>query len=340
MAHLSIFSLGDDESLPQHPTDEANDQRRDAFGAIDIPDERFLHLPWRSLDDVVGGIAPGQVWFVGAYSGHGKTTFLMSALDEWFNQGKRIYYMGLESQPYILRTQWACRRLGYDSGEVLSGKAGERADWLTVRAKIKEELRSQAKADVAEQVYFSPAKFVDAAKLKAACIQAHALQSDVLIIDHVDHLEGRGGLYESSVQSMKTLLGLAQEFGLKVIAATQFNNEMIKGNRLGLYTPPSATAVYMGNHKRHVASGMLGLYRPLKFDGLTAEDLKKFARGELEPKDVIEPGVMAVSLMKHRLFGNREGKRVFLRVDHGRVGEMSSVDMLRTRDADGFRAAI
>ena len=337
---LSALYLGDedDESLAQHPRSEAIEQGVDAEFQINTRPDEFLHFPWGSLDAVVGGIAPGQVWFVGAYSGHGKTTFLMSALDEWFSEGKRVFYMGLESRPSVLRTQWACRRLGLDAGDVLTGAEAIRPDWILTRKRLKAEIELQTKDGVEEQIYFSPEKFVDARKLRAAAQQAVALKSDVLMIDHVDHLEGKaGGLYESSVQTMKTLLDISQEYGLKVLAATQFNNEMVKGNRLGLHTAPSATAVYMGNHKRHIASGMLGLYRPLKFDGLSGDDLKKFARGELEPQQVTEPNVMAVSVMKHRLYGNREGKRIFLRVNHGKVSEMAPVDMHRTRDDEGFR---
>lgn len=336
---LSEMDLGaeDDLSLAKHPDDLADDQRLDAEVAIERPSYNFLHLPWSGLDEVVGGIAPGDVWFIGAYSGHGKTTFLMSALDAWFLQDKRIFYMGLESQPSVLRTQWACQRLGLSAGDVLSGALHNTEGWKFTRARLKDELAWQTKDGRAEQVYFSPEKFVTAEKLRSAAKQASELQSDVLIIDHVDHLEGtKGGLYENSVQSMKTLLSLAQELGLKVLAATQFNNEMLKGSRVGVHQAPSATAVYMGSHKRMVASGMLGLYKPLRFD-ITADQLRDFRDGKIESPQIIEPGVMGVSVMKHRLYGPREGRRVFLRVENGKVTDLPSADLHGPTTRDGFR---
>lgn len=323
--------------LPAHPSDEANAQAAESDRAISRLPEHFLHFPWPALDTVVEGIAPGEVWFAGAYSGHGKTTFLISALDAWFNQGKRIFYMGLESKPSTLRTQWACMRLGIDAGEALSGKLQKNPDWPIVRKRIMDSIHAQTADDKSTRVYFSPEKFVNAVKLTLAFEQAAELESDVLVIDHVDHLEGSaGGLYENSVQVMKAILALAQDHGIKVLAATQFNNEMIRGNRLGMHLPPTPNAVYMGSHKRQIASGMLGLYKPFKFD-ITGDELKAFAQGKLEPSQVIEPGVMAVSVMKHRLFGNREGKRVMLRVEKGKVAEMPERDMYSTVDKDGFR---
>ncbi len=330
MTRLSSFSYGEDDEihLAQHPKVEGADQTSDALIDIARDSSDFLHIPFKAVDNLVGGIGAGDVWFVGAYSGHGKTTFLTSALDAWFEQGKGVYYMGLESRPKILRTHWACKRLNIDAGEVLTGRAALRQDWQFVRKQLEAEIREQTKGERAEQIYFSPRQFVDANGLRQAAKEAAALDSDVLIIDHVDHLTGTGGtLYEQSVNAIKTLLEVAQELGLRVLAATQFNNEMIRGNRAGMHQPPQPGAVYMGNHKRHIATGMLGLYRPLKFGGVDDETLKSFSRGHGEPKDVCEPNVMAVSIMKHRLFGSHEGSRAYLKVEKGKVMDLPEADM-------------
>lgn len=333
---LSCGTDPDDENLPRHPFDEAREQAAETERMLNREANDFLHFPWSALDDVVGGIGEGEIWFVGAYSGHGKTTFLMSMVDALFVQGKRVFYMGLESKPNVLRTQWACQRLGLDAGDVLSGAMTTRHDWQMTRARLVKEVNSLCADARSNQIYFSPMRFVDARKLKDAVEQAKSLESDVLVIDHVDHLEGSAkNLYESSVQIQKVLLDAAQKYGIRVLAATQFNNEMIKGDRLGMHRPPTPNAVYMGSHKRMIASGMLGLYKPFKID-ITKEETSAFARGELEPQQVVEPGVMAVSLMKHRLF-SREGRIVKLRVERGKVGDLAERDLYRTRDEDGFR---
>lgn len=322
---ISGMDLQEDGALPVHPDQTAEEQAREADKALRRKAEDFLHLPWSGLDVLVGGIAPGDVWFVGGYSGNGKTTLLMSALDLWFEMGKRVFYAGLESTANILRTIWACYRLGLVPGDVLSGALVHREDWPLTRERLIAEIRAQTQNAIGEQIYFSSEKFVNEERLAFLCEQAVALSSDVMIIDHVDHLEGSGNLYESSVRSMKVLLSLAQEHGIRVIAATQFNNEMIKGSRVGMHQAPAPTAVYQGGHKRQIASGMLGIYRPFRFD-ITVDELKAFKDGKIDSSLVVEPNVMAVSVMKHRLYGNRQGKQAFLNVEKGKVTDLLERD--------------
>lgn len=323
MSPIHPLHLDNDSSLPLPPAKEAILQAEEAIEDLDRPASDYLHFPWKAVDALVGGIAPGQLWYAGAFSGHGKTTLLMSLLDELFNQGKTIYFMGLESRPKVLRTQWACRRLGLDAGEVLSGGLSLRADADFIRSRLKQEIKAMSTGEMAERVYLSPRKFVDSEGIEKAANEARAIEADVFMVDHVDHLQGEGrGLWEQSVRANKTLHEMTLEYGLRTMAATQFNMEMIRGNRLGMHSSPQANAVYMGNHKRQIATGMIGLYRPLKFAGLSTEELKGFAKGNGEPQDVCEPNVMAVSVMKHRLFGNHEGRRAFLRVERGKVTDL------------------
>lgn len=318
-----------DRDLPDHPTDVASDQITEAGSALNRDARHFLQMPWPTLGGLVGGVAKGEIWFVGAFSGHGKTTFLTSALDEWYKGGKRIYYMGLESRPWILRTHWAAKRLNLDAGDVLSGKAAaEWQDWPEHKERLRKELFAQLHGDSAERVYFAPEPFINLKRLRNACEQAASLNSDVMIIDHIDHIESEGkrsGIDESKAV-IKGLLTLAQEYELRMLVATQFNNEALKQNRIALYQPPQPQYVYMGSHKRQVASGMIGLYRPLKFSGVDPDALSRFRNGDGEPMDVIEQNTMGVTVMKHRLYGNREGKRGFLGVERGRVVELSEAD--------------
>jgi hypothetical protein len=127
----------------------------------------------------------------------------------------------------------------------------------------------------------------------------------------------------------------AQRTGIRCLVATQFNNDALKGNRAGRYLPPQPGHVFMGGHKRQIASGMLGLYRPLK-RGLDPEIMRDFQRGELEPSDVCEPNTMGIVCMKHRLFGKYEGRRVYLGVERGKVIEIPEQDRPNTH---GIRTA-
>ncbi len=95
----------------------AASQTKSAIRLLDRTAADFMRMPWVALDSIVGGMAAGDIWFLGGFSGDGKTTALTSAVDCWYEGGKRIYYLGLESRPNILKTHWACKRLGLDAGK-------------------------------------------------------------------------------------------------------------------------------------------------------------------------------------------------------------------------------
>lgn len=304
----------------------ASIQTKQALKLLDRTESDFLKMPWPSLDEIVAGMAEGDIWFLGGFSGDGKTTALTSALDCWYESEKRIYYMGLESRPNVLKTHWACKRLNIDAGEVLTGRALRWHDWSLRKAELTAMIRSFDEGQTAAQVHFSPVQFVDSLALEEAFKNCKDFGADILIIDHIDHIEGdKGSSYEVSREVCKTLFRLAQNHGIRCLVATQFNNDAVKGNRAGRYLPPQPGHVFMGGHKRQIASGMLGIYRPLK-RGLDPQTMKEFQAGALEPLDVCEPNTMGVVCMKHRLLGKYEGRRVYLGVERGKVVELAEHD--------------
>jgi hypothetical protein len=317
----------------------ASIQTEQAIRLLDRTPSDFLRMPWDSLDGIVSGMAAGDIWFLGGFSGDGKTTALTSAVDCWYEAGKRIYYLGLESRPKVLKTHWACKRLGLDAGQVLSGDALHWLNWPERKRELAAMIRSLDEGHTAAQVHFSPVEFVDGEALRRAMRNAREFGADVLIVDHIDHIEGHhGSPYEVSRDVCMTLLRQAQAFELRCLVATQFNNEAVRGNRIGRYLPPQPSHVFMGGHKRQIASGMLGLYRPLK-QNLSPETMKDFQRSILEPIDVCEPNTMGVVCMKHRLFGSHEGRRVYLGLERGRVVDLPEADQpnrhgIRTRERD------
>jgi KaiC/GvpD/RAD55 family RecA-like ATPase len=311
-------------------------QTRNAIKLLDRTESDFLQMPWKAVDAAVSGIAEGDIWFIGGFSGDGKTTALTSAVDRWYEQGKRIYYLGLESRPKILLTHWACKRVGIDAGEVLSGLALRWHDWKERKAELTAMIRSLEEGGTEAQVHFSPTEFVDGHVLAETFHHAKEYGADLLVIDHIDHIDGdRGSPFEVSREVCSVLMREAQSKGIRCLVATQFNNEALKGNKLGRYLPPQPNYVYMGGHKRQIASGMLGLYRPLKHN-LEPEVMREFQRGMLEPKDVCEPHTMGCVVMKHRLFGGREGNRIYLGLERGKVIDLPEHDQPNTH---GIRTA-
>lgn len=326
-----------------HPSIAVADEISHAVADLKRPPEDYHRLPWSALDQAVGGMPGGEVCYVAAFSSSGKTTFLSSLTDEYFEKSdKAVYYMGLESRPKTLRTHWACKRLGFDAGDILSGEFLKWTNFKQVRERLQEELHSQNTGDKFERVRFCPTPYVDAQKIKRAAKAAQEFGADVFIIDHVDHIDGspgRGSAWDKSVEVNQSILHMAQEYGFLMMPATQLNNDAVRGNRLALYLPPQPQHVKMGSHKREVATWMLGLYRPLKIAGSTPEELRAVNAGAV-PTNVLEPNTMAVVQMKNRFYGNREWTRTFLRVERGRVLDADQqLYTERTTDKDGFRVS-
>lgn len=318
------------------PKRVAEQQVEQAMEDLDLPASAYLHLPYRALDDIMDGLPPGRVAMLAAFSGGGKTAFVTSSVIRWVDQGIRVYCLPLESEPNEFRTHLACKQLDYHAGMVLTGKYKRSMPaevWKEMRLHLRETMIAQTTGDMSERLYVSPVSAINEAELIKAAEHAASLNADVLIIDHIDQVAGGNGtnLHAESVKVVDTTLELAKHYKLRILATSQLNNEMLRGDRLGVYSPPQPQHVYMGGKKRQVATWFMGLYRPLKLDGSKdpawSDTLKAARAGTIPAIDVLEPNCMGVSVMKHRLYGEQETKTCFLRVSHGRVEDMPEIDV-------------
>lgn len=335
MTRLSLVPCdpGDD---PDEVLPDANEsavwQASAASAALGRSAKDFLHLPLEGLAIMTGDIPESDVWYVGGFSGDGKTAFFSSLTLALMGAGKHVYYVPTETSAPVLRNHLAAKALGYDVGDMLTGVWRSWPDYADVKRRIRATLKAHADPDDAgrRRLWVADQGLISATRLEVEAAHAAQLGADVFIVDHIDHIEGSGrSMWEASVAANKMLLHIAHTYKLRVFAATQFNLEAVKGNRVMRYMAPRETYVYMGNYKRQIASGMLGLYRPLKFTDLDKDALKAFNKGSssVTTADILEPNTMAVSLMKHRLYGAREGQKAFLRVERGRVLDMDSKDL-------------
>lgn len=329
------------EPEPGHDIDAAADANAQGSEALcDLarhPDLDWLHLPWPNIDAIVDGIGEGEVWFVGGFSGAGKTTWLMNLSCELLEQQKTVYYVGTETKPKELRTRLACAREGIYAGDVMSGKAARTyTHWESVRERLVADIQRQIRLGPKDKFLACPVQRVHAGVLRGAFDDAAMQRADVLIIDHIDHIEhgGARNAFEDAKMLCHLVLDLAQETRLRVIVATQLNNEGLKGDPLGIHRPPQPHHVYMGGKKRQIAWGMLGLYRPLR-DDISPEEFK-LARLSGKVKPLLQPNVMAVSCMKHRHHGGHEHDLAYLAFEHGRLRAMPERDRYAT-DYDSTR---
>jgi len=331
--------LEDGEDLPEiTPAIIASDQVIEACMALDRTPGTFTRWPFRDVDAMTGPMAPGNIWFVVAASGGGKTTFVASIIDLWQRAGTKVYVMALETRAYEFRTYLACMAVDFPPGEALSGNLASWPNGAAVRDVIKAALFDQTKKPYVEHVMVSGRRAIDLKGLEEGMKEAKAFGADVVIVDHIDHLEsGDKGLYESSKHVNDGALRLAQDNDMLLVFTSQLNQSATKGDYLARYLPPKDEHVLFGALKRRNATGMIGLFRPIRSrrpDELEDEYLKsirKIRSGEKgDVAEALEPNTMGVVAMKLRNFGSREGSKVLLGVKHGRVHDLAEKDRYQT----------
>jgi KaiC/GvpD/RAD55 family RecA-like ATPase len=329
-------------ALPElHPEVIAANQVIEALNHLERRPESLMRWPFSGLDTLVGPMGPGEVWYVCGFSGGGKTTFVASAIDRWRERGKRVYVMPLELQPWRFRLYLACMALEIHPGDALSGQLRAMPNGDAHAEALKAEMLSQTHDPYTRRVMVGSERAINVVGLEAALMKAKAFGADVIVIDHIDHIEPNitgGNGYADGKQVNHALLRMAQDNDLLIVATSQLNNAVVGGgqDRMARYQPPREHHVLMGGKKREVATGMIGLYRPLRAQ-LPNESFREFraalkaARsGHAEPHTVLEPHVVGVSAMKLRNYGQHEGKRVTLGFQVGRVVDLLERDKYTT----------
>jgi replicative DNA helicase len=257
----------DDGEIPHiHPAVIASDQVTTAMNALDRHPDTFMRWPFAELDAMTGPMAPGNVWFVCAASGGGKTTFVASIIDRWRLSSKRVYVMPLETRAHEFRTYLACMATEIHPGDVLSGEFARHPNYRAQREVLKSEFFAQAKSPYVDCVMVSEQRAINLAGLQAGLREAKAFNADVVIVDHIDHISGGDGknLYAEAKAVNDGALRMAQDNDLLLLFTSQLNMSASKGDYLTKYLPPKTEHIAFGSLKQRNATGMIGLFRPLR----------------------------------------------------------------------------
>lgn len=316
--------------IQEAPAERALSEIASARTMLTRTADGFLSWPWGAVDELTGGMSGGQVWFVGGF--RGKTLFMLNAIDMWARNCVKVYLSPLETKQWTFRLAWAALRAGVDPGLVLDGTLARQED-TTLRPRIDAELVAMSEdVELRENVVLQhDEQFLDLDVFRAGLDEAASVGSDVVIFDHIDHLKPDPKIngHQQSVEIVMEAHKAALERDLLVIFTTQFNvNKVLGPNQLAMYAPPQLHHIYNGDHKRHVATGILGVYRPIRDMKLGENEeeygatLRRAQQGSIEPWTMLQSETMAVKLMKSRHGGAREGKRATLRLVNGRLSDI------------------
>jgi hypothetical protein len=242
-------------------------------------------------------------------------------------------------------TRVACARSGVAADEALSFRLRLRADAGDATAIA--ELAALHAAFTAlrhdteflSQFRIDPTSTLSPRKFQAVIEATKAMESDVLIVDHVDHAEADTDDFSPEIKVSNRIqqlaLHAARDLNIPVVLATQLNSRATGGDRLAHYRPPLMDWLWNKGKKEQIAAVCLGLYRPLDPDKHDA--IASVRSGTAEPHTVSKAHTMGVCGMKLRYGGERKERSVELRYVGGKLTDLLDVDR---RDAEARAAGV
>jgi replicative DNA helicase len=308
-----------------------DEQIEDALDQLGEDTSLYPSFPWARLAELSGPMCPGDLVMVAARTGGGKSLFLQNLFDHLVaTVGCFGLYVGLEQTPKILRIKWAAMRAGVVPKLVLAPKPEQRMteDYIQACAAVRKELAWQKSPEVRVRAHFSAERKINARRLRTWVEWAVDHGCDHVILDHidrVDHGDGSNAFHEMS-ETVRLAKELAVEHNLVMLVATQVGRPH---DALEAFSPPMLHQLRGGGTKEEEADTVLGIYRPLRSD-VGDKELKAVRMGLADRETVVEPNVMGVQILKHRLDGPVAGKMVRLAVERGRVVDLPERDQYAT----------
>lgn len=288
----------------------------------------FTNAPrwrWPALDGLMGPMLPGEVHVVGAVTGNGKTSFLMSQMDAWAAGAVPVLYIPLELDPPDLRRQWAAWQLGLPWVQVARNAWNE----------LPEGSQDAHEAMLEEQaqnpfVHFPPDRRISIGKLSRWVAEAvEQVRASVVVVDHFHRMDFGPATSNYRVQvteAARALRDVARQHGVVVVAAAQLNQDP---HPLDRYFPPTLKRLKESSGISEEASTVLMLSRRLR-ESVDAETLHLLREGLKETRDLEEANVMMVTCRKSRLDDSARDRSAKLGVAAGRVIDHLPVGVYRS----------
>lgn len=299
-------------NLASAQVEEARTERARDFG--ELP-----HLTrWPRGMELLGPLLPGHMFTVGGRPGGGKTSWLLNVFDQLVEARWPTLYLCTETRAAEMRCVWAAMRLGYPKKHVLANAWHQLP--IGARDRVIEELGWQE--DMAEVALFVDLPRLDAEHVKRA-LREYALHAGykIVLLDHIHRwqpreLQQKTAEMTAAVQGLK---GAAAKHGLFVLLAAQLNRGQER-NPLVDFMPAPLSALQQTSALEQESNAAIMLHRARKKDA-TAAMVKEVATGQRQVADLLEPGLMCGTIMKHRDWPDSVGHMLRFRVRNERLDE-------------------
>jgi hypothetical protein len=187
-----------------------------------LPHDR-LEIGWPTLRATTEGIRPGDLWYVAARLGQGKSWYLGCLTRDALMQGKRVIFYSLEMSEKQVRTRMHTllgRELGID---VRHSELHGRSYDLLAYKRLAQTINNQVPGTLLT---------VDSSygKISPATIASHADKGDLFIVDYAGLLASPAG--NRAVDDWRTMASISNQLkelavskNIPIISAAQINRE-------------------------------------------------------------------------------------------------------------------
>jgi len=295
----------------------------------DMGPDQMMHWPWPSMRKLAGPIVAGRVTYIAGFPGGGKTSVLALALRHWVRvEKKRVVYLPLEAHPGEVLTRFGCLELGIEPDDALSKRLAMRAhagdEWARHQHNQLTEWFIQRRTDreLFEGLRIEPCEALTIPAFKKALDVARALEADLLVTDHVDHVEQDGGSDITASNAIQTMsLNASKRHGIPMLLATQLNDSRTGGNRLAHYQPPTTQFLYNKGKKDQIGAQIFGLSRVL-LPSATDDQIRDVQKGQRDIGTIAMNNVMRINGMKLRYGTEHAGREILLGYTRGLIHEL------------------
>ncbi len=283
-----------------------------------------VRWPWPSLNMQTDTLVPGTVILMAAYTGSGKTTVALNAVQYWSKSGHEVLYFGTEQSASSLTLKTACMDLGVPYADAIRGRLS--AHWV---GRVEAAVSEQAASSVTYYPHNSPTVSDVEAAIRASAREARrAGKQLVVVLDYLGHFdlgELRGDFPQRNRDFAKLLKKLAVELSIIVVECAQVGAGDLAGSMIR-HTKPEIAQIQGGTGIQQEADVILGVYAPLKRD-VTEEQRAGVRAGHEDLSTIVEPYTAAIALLKHRE-GAMLGSTSLFWVRHNRLYQRKRTDRI------------
>jgi hypothetical protein len=303
--------MGKDEPAPF--ATEATSQVAEARTRLDRDFSTAPKMPWTSLHHAIGhGLLPEQMWTVAADSGQGKTTWIMSVVDQWLLEKHRIFGLPLEQGIDTTRIYLAALANRLPVKSVLKN------EWLSLPDGAKDMMTQHLdwQQDEGQQLlHLHRHGLVKPREIPQLYRRAADFGADVFFIDHIHRIRCRS--HDEYEDLCASIVEGAKQWKIPALVTAQNHRGIGPVDRVKAHLIPNVDRIQGGKVLEQESAVVLGVYRPLK-DDLDDETLSGIRRGMVPVKDHLKPFTVGVAGLKARIEGE-VGWSIDLQWDKGRI---------------------